>query len=219
MVKIAPSILSGNFGKLAEEAKRAEDAGADWLHLDVMDGHFVPNITFGPQAVAAIKKAVKIPLDVHLMISRPDTYYKNFTDAGADILTIHVEPAYDVSKTIDDIKRTKARCGLVLNPDTPFQVAPELLQKIDLILFMTVYPGFGGQSFIAGVLPKIKQTKEYLDKNGYSIELEVDGGINVSNIKKTVEAGITVAVAGTSVYGKPDIKKAIDELRNAAGIL
>lgn len=216
MVKIAPSILSGNFGKLAEEAKRAEDAGADWLHLDVMDGHFVPNITFGPQAVAAIKKAVKIPLDVHLMISRPDSYYKHFIDAGADILTIHVEPAYDVSKTIDDIKKARVKCGLVFNPDTPFAIPAELLKKMDLILFMTVFPGFGGQSFIESVLPKIAQAKEYLEKNGYALELEVDGGINASNIKKAVDAGITVAVAGTSVYGKPDIKKAIEDLRNAA---
>jgi ribulose-phosphate 3-epimerase len=216
MIKIAPSILSGNFGKLAEEAKRVEDAGADWLHLDVMDGHFVPNITFGPQAVAAIKKAVKIPLDVHLMISRPDAYYKHFIGAGADILTIHVEPHYDVSQTIDGIRKEGARCGLVLNPDTPFDIAPELLKKIDLLLFMTVFPGFGGQSFIESVLPKIRQAKDYLDNNGYAVELEVDGGINVSNVRKTVDAGISIAVAGTSVYGKPDIRKAIEDLKKAA---
>ncbi|HRZ86452.1 MAG TPA: ribulose-phosphate 3-epimerase [bacterium] len=216
MFKIAPSILSGDFGKLSDEAKRAEDAGADWLHLDVMDGHFVPNITFGPQAVAAIRKAVRIPLDVHLMIQRPDTYYKHFVEAGANILTVHVEPDYDVPATIDAVRKMGAQCGVVLNPDTPFDLSGEILKRIDLILFMTVYPGFGGQKFIESVVPKIRDAKKFLDSNGYRIPLEVDGGITAANVKLAVDAGISIAVAGSAVYGKPDIKKAIEDIRKAA---
>jgi len=216
MFKIAPSILSGDFGKLSDEAKRAEDAGADWLHLDVINGHFVPNITFGPQAVAAIRKAVRIPLDVHLMIQRPDTYYKHFVEAGANILTVHVEPDYDVPATIDAVRKMGAQCGVVLNPDTPFDLSGEILKRIDLILFMTVYPGFGGQKFIESVVPKIRDAKKFLDSNGYRIPLEVDGGITAANVKLAVDAGISIAVAGSAVYGKPDIKKAIEDIRKAA---
>ncbi|MDP8262841.1 MAG: ribulose-phosphate 3-epimerase [Candidatus Ancaeobacter aquaticus] len=216
MIKIAPSILSGDFGALATEAKRAEDAGADWLHLDVMDGHFVPNITFGPPVVKAIRKATTLPLDVHLMISRPDTYYKQFIEAGADILTIHVESPCDISQTIDEIKKLNCKCGIVFNPDTPFNVDESILRKIDLILFMTVFPGFGGQSFIESVLPKITDATKTLKAMNIDIDIQVDGGIKSQNIKKPVDAGCNVIVAGTSVYGKPDIKMAIEELRNAA---
>lgn len=212
-ILIAPSILAGDFGKLEKEAKRAESAGADWLHVDIMDGHFVPNITIGPQAVAALRKAVKIPLDVHLMITDPDKYVEKFKEAGADIITIHVESKSDVIKTLNKIKKMKCKAGVVINPDTTAEKARKYLDVVDMVLVMSVYPGFSYQKFIPKVLPKVRKIREWINKSGKKIYLQIDGGINTENAIIAKEAGADVLVSGGSVYGKKDLKKAIDCLR------
>lgn len=212
-ILIAPSILAGDFGNLAKEAVRAELAGADWIHVDIMDGNFVPNITIGPQAVSALKKAVTIPLDVHLMIQHPQNYIKQFANAGAGLITVHVEADHNIRKTLNEIKKLGCRCGLVINPDTPAEKVKNYLKEIDLVLVMSVYPGFSYQKFIPAVLPKVKKLRSYIDKLKRKVYLEIDGGINPENARLAIEAGADVLVAGAAVYGKKNLADAIRKLR------
>jgi ribulose-phosphate 3-epimerase len=213
MVKIAPSILSADFSKLGEEIKDVEKGGADYIHVDVMDGHFVPNITIGPLIVEAIRPITKLPLDVHLMIEHPDQYIEAFANAGADYITVHVEACKHLHRTIHHIKSFGVKAGVVLNPATPVQMIEHIIDDIDMVLLMTVNPGFGGQKFIEQVLPKIRQVKELVDNKGLSVEIEVDGGVNEETARKCVEAGANVLVAGSAIYNEKDRKKAIEKIR------
>jgi ribulose-phosphate 3-epimerase len=213
MVKIAPSILSADFSKLGEEIKDVERGGADYIHVDVMDGHFVPNITIGPLIVEAIRPITKLSLDVHLMIDNPDQYIEAFANAGADYLTVHVEACKHLHRTIHYIKSFGVKAGVVLNPATPVQTIEHVIEDIDMVLLMTVNPGFGGQKFIEQVLPKIRQVKELVDKKGLSVEIEVDGGVNEETARKCVEAGANVLVAGSAIYNERDRRKAIEKIR------
>jgi ribulose-phosphate 3-epimerase len=207
-IMIAPSILACDFGRLAEEVKKAEEAGADMLHIDVMDGHFVPNITIGPCVVSSIKRHVKIPLDVHLMISDPLKYAERFADAGSDILTFHAEACENPFEIISKIRSLKNRVGVSVKPNTPIDTVRDLLDKIDMMLVMTVEPGFGGQSFIRNTLKKITALREVFDK-----DIQVDGGITAETAKEAIGAGANILVAGTAVFGKKDYKSAINALR------
>ncbi|PLR87556.1 ribulose-phosphate 3-epimerase [Bacillus sp. V33-4] len=213
MVKIAPSILSADFSKLGEEIKDVELGGADYIHVDVMDGHFVPNITIGPLIVDAIRPVTKLPLDVHLMIENPDHFIEAFATAGADYLTVHVEACRHLHRTIHYIKSFGVKAGVVLNPATAVESIQEILADVDIVLLMSVNPGFGGQKFIPAVLPKIKKLKEMIETMGLAIEIEVDGGINEETAKQCIEAGATVLVAGSAIYNAPDRGKAISMLR------
>lgn len=213
MIKIAPSILAANFSKLGEEIQSAEAAGADYIHVDVMDGHFVPNITFGPLAVDAIRPLTSLPLDVHLMIENPDQYIADFTNAGADLISVHVEACPHLHRTIQLIKSKGAKAGVVLNPHTPVSAIEPILEDVDLVLLMTVNPGFGGQSFIHSVLPKIAEVKALADQRHPELEIEVDGGVNAETARLCAEAGANVLVAGSAVFGKTDRKKAVEEIR------
>ncbi|MFY4774416.1 ribulose-phosphate 3-epimerase [Metabacillus sp. RGM 3146] len=215
MVKIAPSILSADFSKLADEIRDVESGGADYIHVDVMDGHFVPNITIGPLIVEAIRPITKLPLDVHLMIENPDHYIPAFAKAGADIITVHAEASPHLHRTIQLIKSHGIKAGVVLNPATPAEHIQHVLEDIDMVLLMTVNPGFGGQKFIRSVLPKIQQVSEMIKKNQLSVEIEVDGGINEATAKLCTDAGANVLVAGSAIYGNPDRKDAIDRIREA----
>ncbi len=215
MTKIAPSILSADFGRLSEEVKAVEKAGADWIHVDVMDGHFVPNITIGPLVVEAVRKATSLPLDVHLMIENADRYIKDFADAGADIITVHVEACPHLHRTIQIIKDLKVKAGVVLNPATPLFTLDEILGEIDLVLLMSVNPGFGGQKFIPSVLEKIKLLRETIGRCDKEIDLEVDGGVKAENAKAIKSAGANVLVAGSAVFNSKDYKKTIKQLRDA----
>lgn len=213
MVKIAPSILSADFSKLGEEIKDVEIGGADYIHVDVMDGHFVPNITIGPLIVDAIRPVTKLPLDVHLMIENPDQYIEAFAKSGADYITVHVEACPHLHRTIHLIKSYGVKAGVVLNPATPVESIQHIIEDIDMVLLMTVNPGFGGQSFITSVLPKIVKVKEMVQERGLSVEIEVDGGVNKETAKACIKAGATVLVAGSAIYNEKDRKKAISELR------
>ncbi|MFD2212898.1 ribulose-phosphate 3-epimerase [Metabacillus endolithicus] len=215
MIKIAPSILSADFAKLGEEIKDVEKGGADYIHVDVMDGHFVPNITIGPLIVEAIRPVTKLPLDVHLMIEQPDLYIKEFVRAGADIITVHVEASKHLHRTIQLIKSEGVKAGVVLNPHTPIESILHILEDIDMVLFMTVNPGFGGQSFIPQVLPKIKALADMIKEKNLSVDIEVDGGINEETAKQCVAAGANVLVAGSFIYNKPDRHAAIQSLKQA----
>lgn len=213
MVKIAPSILSADFSKLGEEIIAVDQAGADYIHIDVMDGHFVPNITIGPLIVEAIRPATKLPLDVHLMIENPDQYIEAFTKAGADIITVHVEACRHLHRTIQSIKSFGIKAGVVLNPATPVESIQHIISDIDMVLLMSVNPGFGGQTFIPEVLPKIRKVKEMAEQKGLSLEIEIDGGVNPETARQCMEAGATVLVAGSAVYNQEDYKQAISQLR------
>ncbi|MGJ7922440.1 ribulose-phosphate 3-epimerase [Neobacillus sp. LXY-4] len=213
MVKIAPSILSADFSKLGEEIKDVEAGGADYIHVDIMDGHFVPNITIGPLIVEAIRPVTKLPLDVHLMIENPDQYIEAFAKAGADYITVHVEACRHLHRTLAYIKSFGVKAGVVLNPATPVEMIQHVIEELDMVLFMTVNPGFGGQAFIPSVLPKISQLKEMAEAKGHNLEIEVDGGVNAETAKLCIEAGATVLVAGSAVYNQQDRGKAIAELR------
>ncbi len=215
MVKIAPSILSADFSKLGDEIKAVEQAGADWIHVDVMDGHFVPNITIGPLVVESIRKTTELPLDVHLMIEDADKYIKDFADAGADILTVHVEACPHLNRTINHIKEQNVRAGVVLNPSTPLSSLEEVLHEIDMVLLMSVNPGFGGQTFISSLLDKTNNLKEIMSHYEHEFDLEVDGGIKPENAGELKEVGANVLVAGSAIFNSKDYKKAIRQLRDA----
>ncbi|MFD1777850.1 ribulose-phosphate 3-epimerase [Fredinandcohnia salidurans] len=214
MIKIAPSILSADFAKLGEEIKDVENGGADYIHVDVMDGHFVPNITIGPLIVEAIRPITKLPLDVHLMIENPDQYISAFANAGADIITVHVEACPHLHRTIQLIKSHGVKAGVVLNPATPVDTIKHIIEDIDLVLLMTVNPGFGGQKFIHSVLPKIEEVARMVKEKNLNVEIEVDGGVNEETARLCVEAGANVLVAGSAVYNQVDRKAAIEKIRN-----
>ncbi len=213
MVKIAPSILSADFSKLGEEIKDVERGGADYIHVDVMDGHFVPNITIGPLIVEAIRPVTQLPLDVHLMIENPDQYIEAFAKAGADYLTVHVEACKHLHRTIHLIKSFGVKAGVVLNPATSVSMIEHIIDDVDLVLFMTVNPGFGGQKFIHSVLPKINEVKELALAKGLELEIEVDGGVNEETAKLCIEAGANVLVAGSAVYNAENRASAIAALK------
>lgn len=215
MIKIAPSILSANFAKLGQEIKDVENGGADYIHIDVMDGHFVPNITIGPLIVEAVRPITNLPLDVHLMIEDPDSYIDEFVTAGADIITVHVEACRHLHRTIQLIKSKGIKAGVVLNPHTPIESIQHVLEDLDMVLLMTVNPGFGGQAFIPQVLSKIKQLAMLIKEKQLPIEIEVDGGVNEVTAKLCVEAGATVLVAGSAIYNKEDRHQAIQDLKQA----
>lgn len=213
MVKIAPSILSADFTKLGEEILAVEKAGADYIHIDVMDGHFVPNITIGPLIVEAIRPITKLPLDVHLMIENPDKYIEAFAKAGADYITVHIESSRHLHRTIQTIKSFGVKAGVVLNPATPAESIQHIIADIDMVLLMSVNPGYGGQKFIPEVLPKIRKVKEMAEQKGLDIEIEIDGGINSETAKQCVEAGANVLVAGSAIYNQEDYALAISLIR------
>ena len=214
-ILISPSILAGDFSQLGKDIQKLEDAGADMIHVDVMDGHFVPNITIGPPVIKSLRKYTDLPFDVHLMISPVHKYIEDFSKAGSDIITIHPEATENVKDSIDLIKSLGKKVGLSLNPDTPIDTIKKYLDQIDLVLVMTVYPGFGGQKFISKVLNKIKNLKNIKDENKFRFDIEVDGGINFENNKLAIEAGANILVSGTTIFknNDGDIKKNIDLLR------
>ena len=215
-VRIAPSILSADFARLGDEVRAVEAAGADYVHVDVMDGRFVPNITIGPPVVAALRKTTKLPLDVHLMIVEPDKYVDAFAQAGADIMTVHAEACVHLHRTIEHIKSLKKKAGVVINPATTEDVLRYVMSEVDLILVMSVNPGFGGQSFIEAVLPKIERIRAMIDATGRTIDLEVDGGIKPGIASRVCAAGADVLVAGSAVFGGP-YAETIAALRRDAG--
>lgn len=216
MIKIAPSILSANFAKLGEEINEVERAGADYIHVDVMDGHFVPNITIGPLVVEAIKPVTSLPLDVHLMIENPDQYIEAFAKAGASIITVHQEASVHLHRTIHLIKSFDVKVGVAINPATPVSIIEPILSYIDLALVMTVNPGFGGQSFIHETIDKIAKLAELRKQHNYQFEIEVDGGVNVDTAKICTDAGADVLVAGSAIFNQTDREKALVAIRNVA---
>ncbi len=212
-VRIAPSILSADFARLADEVARVEAGGADWLHVDVMDGHFVPNLTVGPPIVEAIRKVTKLPLDVHLMITNADAYIREFADAGADYLTVHVEACPHLHRTVQSIKERGVKAGVTLNPATPLASVEAILPDADLLLIMSVNPGFGGQSFIPSSLQKIAQARAMIDRTGSRALLEVDGGVKVENAAQIVGAGADVLVSGSAIFSSSDYGATIKAMR------
>ena len=214
-IKIAPSILSADFGQLNSEINKLEKAGADMIHIDVMDGHFVPNITVGPPVIKTLRKYTKLPFDVHLMISPVHKYIKDYAEAGADIITIHPEATDNLQESIEHIKKFGKKVGVSLNPNTQIDIIEKLLVEINLVLIMSVHPGFAGQKFIPNVLDKIKELKKIKDEKNLNFDIEVDGGINFDNSKLVIEAGANILVSGTTIFknNKGDIKKNIDTLK------
>lgn len=216
-IEVVPSILSGDFGKLADEAKRVEQSGADAIHLDIMDGHFVPNLTFGPRAVSAINCATDLFLDVHLMIYNPFEYVERFVEAGADRITFHVEATEDVEDTIAYIKKCNVQAGLSLRPETSIEIITKYLDTLDLVLVMTVNPGFGGQEFMADMLEKVRFLKMASEKRKLGLKIQVDGGINDKTAASSIEAGANVLVAGSYLFGMKDMSKGIKALKGIRG--
>jgi len=214
MIKIAPSILSADFSNLGEEIKKVEAAGADLIHIDVMDGHFVPNITIGPFIVKACRKITKLPLDVHLMIENPDRYIPDFAKAGADIITIQVEASKNLDEDIELIKRNNVKPGVVVNPATPIEKVFPVLNKVVMILLMSVNPGFEAQKFMPEVLPKIRELKKNLERKALKVDIEVDGGINLETAKEVVKAGANVLVAGSAIFYAKDYKDIIRKFKS-----
>jgi len=216
-IKISPSILSADFSQLGNEIKRLEEGGADMIHVDVMDGHFVPNLTIGPPIIKALRQYTKLPFDVHLMISPVHKYIQDYADAGADIITIHPEATEDLKDSILHIKKLNKKVGVSLNPKTKTDLIIDLLDKIDLVLIMSVNPGFGGQKFIPNVIEKIKELKKIKDQKNLKFEIEIDGGINFDNNKVAIEAGADILVSGTTVFkeNNGNIKKNIELLKSS----
>ena len=214
-VLIAPSILAADFSRLADQVRHVEAAGADWLHLDIMDGHFVDNISFGPAIVATVRKLTELPLDVHLMIARPDHYLPRFIEAGANSVTVHVEleARHDVARTLHAIRDANCGAGLALNPATPFEAVEPYLSELDLLLVMTVHPGFGGQAFRPEMMAKVQRARDWQRARNARLKIEVDGGINAETAALTVKNGADVLVAGTSIFRAPDYAEAISLLR------
>ncbi len=209
-ILIAPSILAADFSRLGEEVKRVEEAGCDLLHIDIMDGHFVPNITIGPEVIKSLRDKTQIPFDVHLMIEEPARYIKSFIDAGSNILTVHIEAVPSgADEVVSEIKRRGVKAGIALNPETPFSAIQPILDKVDLILVMSVHPGFGGQVFMESVLPKISQIRE-----NFNGDIEVDGGIDKDNAQEVIASGANILVAGSYIFGSENIKEAIERLKD-----
>ena len=218
MIKIAPSILSADFANLKKEIQDVEKGGADWIHVDVMDGRFVPNITMGPLVVDAIRPHTDLPLDVHLMIEEPDRFIADFVKAGADLISVHQEACPHLHRTVSYVKEQGVKAGVVINPATPVQMLEPILPEVDLVLLMTVNPGFGGQTFIQNVLPKIRDVRQMLDEhNRMHVDIEVDGGIQPETARLAVEYGANVLVAGSAVFGQKKRAEAIKAIRQAAG--
>ena len=213
MGKIAPSILSADFARLGEEVKAVEKAGADYIHVDVMDGHFVPNITIGPLVVEGVNKVTDLPLDVHLMIENPDQYINDFAKAGSDIITVHVEAVNHLHRSIQLIRDAGCKAGVSLNPATPLESIEYVLENLDMVLIMSVNPGFGGQKFIHGVLPKIKKLREMIIERGLDVDIEVDGGVNSKTIGDVSAAGANIFVAGSAIFNTDDYAEAIRSIR------
>lgn len=214
---IAPSILSADFARLGEEIDAVSRAGADVIHVDVMDGHFVPNITIGPPVVSAIKKITDLPLDVHLMISEPDRYVDDFAASGADWITVHVETCHHLHRTIHRIKELGKKAGAVLNPATSLETLDYILDDVDLVMLMSVNPGFGGQSFIPGTLAKTRRLKQMIEERGLAVGIEIDGGVSPRTIGSIAEAGANIFVAGSAVFGKKDYAREINEMKKILG--
>ncbi|RKQ19749.1 ribulose-phosphate 3-epimerase [Ureibacillus endophyticus] len=215
MIKIAPSILAANFAKLGQEVKEVEEAGAELIHIDVMDGHFVPNITMGPIVVEALRPLTTLPLDVHLMIENPDSYIEQFAKAGADYISVHVEACRHLHRTIQLIRSYNIKPGVVLNPHTPIESIQHILEDVDFVLFMTVNPGFGGQKFISSVVPKIEALSRIIKERGLNIEIEIDGGINAETIVPCAKAGANIFVAGSAIYNQEDRATALQQIKAA----
>lgn len=216
MIKLAPSILSADFSQLAESVKAVENAGCEYLHIDVMDGHFVPNITFGAVVFEKLRKKSNMTFDCHLMIEQPDLYLEDFVKAGADIITVHQEACVHLNRTIHHIKELGCKAGVAINPATSPQALEYVLQDVDMVLIMSVNPGFGGQKFIPQSLDKIKKLKQMIDAKKFNVDIQVDGGVSVDNIHDIVTAGANIVVAGSAIFGKDNIQKAVSDLRSSA---
>ncbi|HWQ81723.1 MAG TPA: ribulose-phosphate 3-epimerase [Ignavibacteria bacterium] len=209
MKKICPSILSADFGKLAEDIKSVESAGADIIHCDIMDGHFVPNLTFGPDIVSKVNEITNLPLDVHLMINSPEKFIESFQKAGADYISVHLENNYHLNRLLNRIKDLKVKAGVAINPSTPVKALEYVLEYADFVLVMSVNPGFGGQKFVSNSLKKVRELKEIILKNNYNCLIEIDGGIGPANIKEVSDAGVDMFVCGASVFKSEDVKKSV----------
>ena len=216
MIKLAPSILSADFARLLEDVKKVEEAGCEYLHIDVMDGHFVPNITLGPNIVKSLRKDVNMVFDAHLMIENPDMYIKDFAEAGCDIIVVHQEACKNLHRTIQNIKSYNIKAGVALNPATPIETIKHILKDVDMVLIMTVNPGFGGQSFIDSMIDKIRELKAIVVEQNLNIDIQVDGGIKPSNVADVVKAGANVIVAGSAIFNSSDIKETVIEFRENA---
>ncbi len=215
MVKIAPSILSADFSRLLEQVKEVEDAGVDYLHVDVMDGHFVPNISFGAPVMKSLKGKTKLFVDVHLMIEKPDQYIGDFVDAGADLINVHIEACTHIHRTIQLIKSYGVKAAVTLNPGTPLNTLEEILPELDMVLLMSVNPGFGGQSYIDATTDKIKRLKAMIESKGLTCDIQVDGGINLQNVKTVVDAGANVIVAGSAIFNTENVRNTVKAFREA----